>query len=125
MAFLYENAFGYLSPFPYTSLPVLLGTVGGLGLLVGPAGLFWIKLRSNSQTRQDHRLGMETAFLMLLFATSLTGLLLMLLRATPAMSFLLAVHLGFVLALFLLLPYSKFVHGVYRFAALLRYHQGR
>jgi citrate/tricarballylate utilization protein len=34
---------------------------------------------------------------------------------------LLAIHLGFVLALFLALPYSKFVHGVYRFGALLRY----
>lgn len=33
----------------------------------------------------------------------------------------LAVHLGFVPSLFLLMPYSKFVHGVYRSAALLRY----
>jgi citrate/tricarballylate utilization protein len=32
----------------------------------------------------------------------------------------LAIHLGFVLALFLVLPYSKMVHGVYRSAALLR-----
>jgi citrate/tricarballylate utilization protein len=32
----------------------------------------------------------------------------------------LAVHVGFVLALFLVLPYSKMVHGVYRCAALLR-----
>ena len=31
-----------------------------------------------------------------------------------------AVHLGFVLAFFLVLPYSKMVHGVYRSAALLR-----
>ena len=36
------------------------------------------------------------------------------------MGMLLAVHLGFILALFLLLPYSKLVHGVYRTAALLR-----
>jgi citrate/tricarballylate utilization protein len=38
---------------------------------------------------------------------------------------LLAVHLGFVLAFFLTLPYSKFVHGVYRFAALLRFETER
>ena len=33
---------------------------------------------------------------------------------------LLAAHLGVILALFLVLPYSKFVHGIYRSAALLR-----
>jgi citrate/tricarballylate utilization protein len=32
----------------------------------------------------------------------------------------LAVHLGAILALFLLLPYSKMVHGVYRTLALVR-----
>jgi len=34
---------------------------------------------------------------------------------------LLAVHLGFVLGLFLTLPYSKFVHGIYRTLALMVY----
>jgi citrate/tricarballylate utilization protein len=33
---------------------------------------------------------------------------------------LLAVHLGFVLAFFLTLPYGKFVHGVYRTLSLIR-----
>ncbi len=37
----------------------------------------------------------------------------------------LAVHLGFVLALFLTMPYGKFVHGMYRLAALVRYHLER
>ena len=34
---------------------------------------------------------------------------------------LLIVHLGIVLALFLTLPYGKFVHGFYRTAALVKY----
>jgi citrate/tricarballylate utilization protein len=34
---------------------------------------------------------------------------------------LLLVHLGLVLALFLTLPYGKFVHGMYRTAALVKY----
>ena len=36
------------------------------------------------------------------------------------MGVMLAVHLGIVMALFLTLPYGKFVHTVYRFAALVR-----
>jgi citrate/tricarballylate utilization protein len=36
------------------------------------------------------------------------------------MGTLLAIHLGFVLALFVTLPYGKMVHGVYRFLALVQ-----
>ena len=38
-----------------------------------------------------------------------------------AMGTLLAVHLGIVVALFITLPYGKFVHAIYRFGALIRY----
>ena len=34
---------------------------------------------------------------------------------------LLAIRLGVILGLFLTLPYGKFVHAIYRFAALVRY----
>jgi citrate/tricarballylate utilization protein len=37
------------------------------------------------------------------------------------MGMLLAIHLGFVMGLFLSLPYGKFVHGLYRFLALVKY----
>jgi citrate/tricarballylate utilization protein len=50
-----------------------------------------------------------------------TGLALLALRDTPAMALLLATHFGFVMALFLTLPYGKFAHGVYRVAALLKW----
>jgi citrate/tricarballylate utilization protein len=66
--------------------------------------------------------GMDVAFLVLLLATSVTGLLLLDFRETRAMGVLLAIHLGFVLALFVTLPYGKFVHALYRFAALVRFH---
>jgi citrate/tricarballylate utilization protein len=57
----------------------------------------------------------------MLFLTSLTGLALLVLRETAAMGMLLALHLGVVFGFFVTLPYGRFMHGLYRFAALVRY----
>lgn len=121
VATLYHYGFGRIAPYPWWDLPVVLGTVGGIALIFGPLGLFIAKLRRDSVMMDEASRGMETAFIVMLFFTSLTGLLLLVLRATPAMPFLLALHLGVVFALFITMPYGKFVHGLYRFAALVRY----
>jgi citrate/tricarballylate utilization protein len=107
VAAIYHYWLGWEAPYGYFSLPVVLGTAGGVGLLIGTTGLYSVK-RSGS------------SFMVLLFLTSLTGLLLLSLRETPAMRWLLGVHLGVVLALFVTLPYGRFVHGIYRLGALVR-----
>jgi citrate/tricarballylate utilization protein len=121
VAALYHTAFGWVAPYGYTSLPVVLGVLGGLGLLVGPAGLLILKRRRDSELAIAAQGGMDVSFIILLFLTSLTGLLLLVLREGAAMGPLLILHLGIVLALFVTLPYGKFVHGIYRTAALIRY----
>lgn len=121
----YHYLLGREAPYPWYDLPVLLGTMGGIGLVVGPLGLLREKWRRDPALTDAGRHGMEAAFILMLFLTSLTGLLLLLLRATPAMPSLLALHLGVVFALFLSMPYSKFVHGLYRFAALVRHARER
>ena len=120
VAFIYDHLLHRPAPYPFWSWPVLLGTIGGLALLVGTGGLFTLKRRMDRNPATPQTLGMDMAFIVLLFLTSLTGLLLLALRATPFMGSLLAVHLGLVLALFVTMPYGKFVHGVYRYAALVR-----
>lgn len=100
---------------------MLLGTAGGIGLLVGPAGLLWLNLRRHALHGDPHQRPMDRAFIVLLFLTSASGLALLAWRDTSAMATLLAVHLGIVMALFLTLPYGKFAHAVYRVAALLKY----
>ena len=113
--------FAWFAPHPYFSLPVLLGTIGGVGLLVGPAGLGWLKNRQDADTANVGQRGLDVEFIALLFLTSLTGLLLLLLRESQYMPNLLMIHLALVAGLFITLPYGKFVHGLYRSLALIRY----
>lgn len=124
-ATIYHYLLGWKAPYPFWSLPVLLGTAGGLGLLIGPAGLAWLTRRRDPELADAAQNGMNAGFLALLFLTSLTGLGLLAFRETPAMGMLLVAHLGVVLSLFVTMPYGKFVHAVYRFAALVRFHLER
>lgn len=120
VATVYHYGLGLQAPYDYDSLPVILGTVGGIGLLIGPVGLFSLNLRRHPDHGDLSQRTMDRGFIALLFFVSLTGLLLLVLRNTGWMGVLLAIHLGFVLAFFLTMPYSKFAHGVYRGAALLK-----
>ena len=115
-----DHFLGRHAPYPLLSAPVLLGTVGGIMRVIGAAGLLYLKWRSDKDPAASRMLKMDVAFLILLGLTGLTGLLLLVFRATPGMGLLLAVHLGFVAGLFLTLPYGKFAHVVYRYAALIR-----
>jgi citrate/tricarballylate utilization protein len=121
VATLYHYVFGWRAPYALTDLPPLLGIIGGIGLIAGPLGLLVLQAKRDPTLTDTAHRGMNTAFIVMLFLTSLTGLLLMILRDTAAMGMLLAVHLGVVLGLFLSLPYGKFVHGLYRFLALVKY----
>ena len=121
VATLYHYMFGWEAPYPWTSLPVILGSLGGIGLLFGPAGLLWLNLRRDPQHGDSAQHGMDRGFIALLFLISATGFALLLLRDTRFMALWLAIHLGTVMALFLTMPYGKFAHGVFRSAALLKY----
>jgi citrate/tricarballylate utilization protein len=120
VATLYHYLRGLHAPYPLLSLPVLLGTVGGIGLVVGPAGLLWLNLRRHPEQGDAAQRPMDRGFIALLLMTSASGLALLAGRSTAAMPTLLAIHLGIVVALFATLPYGKFAHGVYRSAALLK-----
>jgi citrate/tricarballylate utilization protein len=88
--------------------------------MAGTAGLLWPRRVSDDAPSERSVQGMDLAFLWLLFFTALSGMVLLALRDTPAMGSLLVLHLGIVGGLFLVLPYSKFVHGAYRYLALIR-----
>ena len=120
VATIYHYFFGWYAPYALSSLPVILGTLGGIGLLIGPAGLLYLNLQRNSAHGDASQKPMDRAFIVLLFLISASGLLLLAYRDSAAMAALLAVHLGFVMGFFLTMPYGKFAHGMYRVAALLK-----
>jgi citrate/tricarballylate utilization protein len=115
----YHYGFGLQAPHGFASAPVVLGLVGGIGLVVGPAGLLWLRAGADPEPLDPGARSMDTAFAVLLILTSITGIALLFARETPAMGLLLAVHLAIVLALFLTLPHGRFVHGIYRLVALV------
>jgi citrate/tricarballylate utilization protein len=125
VATLYHYLLAREAPYAWWDLPVVLGTLGGIGLLIGPAGLLAAKWKRDPALVDQQRSGGDAAFTVMLFLTGITGMALLVWRDTAAMGPLLALHLGFVFALFITLPYSKFVHGIYRFVALVRYARER
>lgn len=122
VATLYHYLLDLHAPYAFTSSPVILGTLGGIGLIIGPVGLLWLNLRRNALRADVKQNAMDRGFIMLLLLVSLTGFALLLLRDTRFMALWLAIHLGTVMALFLTLPYGKFAHGIFRSAALLKFN---
>ncbi len=120
VATLFHYLLGWQAPYSYTSLPVILGTVGGLGLIVGPIGLLYLNLKRHPLHGDAAQKPMDIGFIASLLAISVSGLALLALRHTSFMGILLCVHLGFVMGFFLMMPYGKFAHGIFRSAALLK-----
>ena len=120
LATLYHYLLDRHAPYALDSLPVLLGTAGGIGLLIGPVGLLWLNLQRDPAHGDVAQRPMDRGFIALLLLVSLSGLALLLWRDSGAMALLLALHLGVVMALFLTMPYGKFAHGIFRAAALLK-----
>jgi citrate/tricarballylate utilization protein len=112
-------------PYPVLSAPVLLGIAGGTGLIAGCAGLLALRradrqLTSAESAREDPALARRGyALLGGLLLLAVSGLLALALRDTAAFGPVLVVHLAAVAACFAIAPYTKFMHVVYRFLALV------
>lgn len=120
IAAILQDLLDQLPPYPVFSAPVILGTLGGVAIIVGATGLLVLKWRSDRAPADGHTLNLDWLFLLSLDIVSITGMLLLLLRDSAAMPVLLVVHLATVIALYVSAPYGKFAHFLYRYAALLQ-----
>lgn len=110
----YHHILQLTAPYALTSVPVLLGVIGGSAILVGASGMVVVDLRGGTRIVRDRSLAPS------LLLVAATGLVLLALRGTSALALLLHLHLGAVTGFVLTLPYGHFLHGPFRGAALLR-----
>ena len=115
-----QEVLGILPPYPLISLPVITGSIGGVCMIVGCSGLMAMKLRSDQAPATRVMRSMDFAFLGVLNAASITGMLVLVFRDTAMLGLLITLHLGVLGGLYVTAPYSKFAHVVYRMAALVQ-----
>lgn len=123
VATIYHYLFGSPAPYPFFSLPKLLGVSGGLLLSVGCIALIYLKGQADSLLGSQKRHYAEYTFSTLLLLVAVTGLLLYWGKGTLVAGAMLIVHLALVATFFIAIPYSKMAHGFFRLAALCRESQ--
>jgi citrate/tricarballylate utilization protein len=121
IAAIYQDIFHVQPPYPILSPPVVLGSLGGASMILGCAGLLWLKQMAPQDRIEPKLRTMDIAFLVVLVLVNVSGFSVLVLRDTRAMGITLNVHLGLTAALFVTLPYGKFAHAVYRSLALIRH----
>jgi citrate/tricarballylate utilization protein len=125
VAAIMQELLGQLPPYPILSAPVVLGSFGGIAMIVGASGLLALKARASRSLIAGEMLRMDVAFLVVFDLVSITGMLLVVLRDSPLMPTLLLVHLATLAALYATIPYGKFAHVVYRLLALFQNRRER
>lgn len=119
VATLMHYLLNWQAPYGLLTPPKILGVTGGVLLTLGCIEMIRLKLKADPELGSKRVWGGELAFTVLLGLTALTGLVLYAATGTAAVRPLLFVHLGCVLTLFLMMPFTKMVHGFFRTSALI------
>ncbi|MBE2278233.1 MAG: hypothetical protein IAE87_18280 [Rhodobacteraceae bacterium] len=107
------------APYGLFSLPQLFGVPGGILMVIGTLGLARLKMLADPDPGARRVWGGEMAFILLPGLVAASGPALFAATGMPRVAALLALHLGAVLALFMLLPFTKMVQGFFRLIALM------
>jgi citrate/tricarballylate utilization protein len=117
-----QDIIGQEPPYPWLSVPVISGTIGGLGLIVGSSGLLALKTKSSAVTSVAEMTVKDYGLLAALSLLALSGLATLLTRSTAAFGVILLIHLSAVVLAIASAPYSKFSHIIFRFLAIVHHY---
>ncbi|MGX7678636.1 tricarballylate utilization 4Fe-4S protein TcuB [Jatrophihabitans sp. DSM 45814] len=115
-----QDILGIDPPYSWLSVPVLAGTIGGFGLVLGGGGLIYLKSKSSTVTSVAAMTVKDYGLLAALTFLGASGLATLFTRETSAYGIVLLIHLAAVIQAFAMAPYSKFIHVIFRFEALVR-----
>lgn len=121
-AAIYQNVLSLFPPYPYLSLPVIFGTLGGILIIISTSTLTYHKRKGGRENLVERKMIKLDVFLLALLALiSITGIAVLILRNTEYMGAILITHVGITISFFALAPYSKLIHIPYRILSLTRY----
>ena len=115
-----EDLLGVQPPYPYLSLPVISGLLGGVMAIVGCTALISLKLRSDKSLTTSTMRRADYGFLWALIALMATGLLALFARSTSVFGLVVLFHLAIVIVSFCIVPYTKYVHWTFRIFAIYK-----
>jgi citrate/tricarballylate utilization protein len=115
-----QDFLGSDPPYPIVSVPVLSGLIGGVMMVVGTSALLWLKARSSQIVSFAEMTIKDYGLLVALDFLAASGIATFAFRDTAAFGIVLLIHLAAIGVTFAAAPYSKFVHLIYRFLALVR-----
>jgi citrate/tricarballylate utilization protein len=115
-----QDFLGIGPPYPYLSVPVFSGLIGGIGLAIGCSGLLITKPEVDTSATDGQMMRRDTWFAAGLLALSLTGLATLFVRGSSAFGVVFAIHLTLVVGCFAVAPYTKAVHFIFRLLSLMK-----
>jgi citrate/tricarballylate utilization protein len=114
-----QDFLGQDPPYPPLSVPVITGTIGGIGMVIGSVGLIVLKRRADPVGSVPEMVRRDYNLLIALGLLGATGLATLLLRDFAIYGVVLVIHLAAVVVCFAVAPYTKFNHVLYRTLALV------
>lgn len=117
-AMVYQYILDLMPPYGISSVPVILGSVGGVSAIVGCVLLVTIKPKADASLSTPTMYRADQRLIVGLLIIMVTGFFVTSLRFTVAFPVAFIVHIACVATGFLVFPRSKFVHLFFRTVAI-------